>query len=115
MRKGQSSREVSPLFKSEVESAKDRDRAKAMRTLLEANAQWNATKRDTSANDIKRIVDETSTINRELRKELLNSWECGFIEDKPEKVEPRSQNLLRNDEDRKSGKALTNPLKGNVQ
>ena len=74
VRKGQSSREVSTLFKSEVESVKDRDRAKALKTLLEANARWNATRRDTSANDIKRIVDETSTINPDLRKELLCSW-----------------------------------------
>ena len=86
-----------------------------MRTLLEANARWNATRRDTSANDIKRIVDETSTINPELRKELLYSWEYGFIEDKPEEVEPSSTNLMRKDGDRKSGKALTNPLKGKEQ
>ena len=66
-------------------------------------------------NDIKRIVDETSTINPELRKELLYSWEYGFIEDKPEEVEPRSPNLLRKDEGRKSAKALTNMLKGKVQ
>ena len=31
VRKGQNSREVSPMFKSEVESAKDRHRAKALR------------------------------------------------------------------------------------
>ena len=103
------------MFKTEVESAKDRDRGKALRTLLEANARWNTTRRDTSANDIKRIVDKTSTINPELRKELLYSWEYGFIKDKPEEVEPSSTNLLRKDEGRKSGKALTNPMKGKVQ
>ena len=115
VRKSQNSGEVSPMFKSELESAKDRDRAKALRTLLEANARWNATRRDTSASDIRRKVDETSTIDPELRKELLYSWENGFLEDKPEKVEPSSTNLLRKDEGRKSGKALTNPLKGKVQ
>ena len=115
MRKGQSSRKVSPLFKSEKESAKDRDRAKALRTLLEANNRCNATRRDTSANEIKRILGETSTINPELRKELLNSWEYGFIEDKSEEVEPRSPNLLRKDEGRKNVKALANQLKGKVQ
>ena len=115
VRKGQSRREVSTLFKSEVESAKDRDRAKALKTLLEANARWNVTRRDTSANDIKRIVDETSTKNPDLRKELLYSWEYGFIEDKPEEDDQRSPNLLRKDEGRKSGKALTNPLKGKVR
>ena len=112
VRKGQNSREVSPTFKSEVESAKNRDRAKALRTLLVANARWNTTSRDTSANDIKRLVDETSTINPDLRKELLYPWEYGFIEDKPEEVEPSLTNLMRKDEGRKNGQALTNPLNG---
>ena len=80
---------------------------------MEANARWNTTRRDTSANVIRRIVDETSTINPELRKELLYSWDYEFIEDKPEELEP-STNLLRKDENWKSGKALTNPLKGKV-
>ena len=115
MGKGQSSREVSRLFKSEVESAKDRDREKALKTLLEANARWNATRRDTLANDLRRIVDETSTINPDLRKELLYSWEYGFIEDKPEEDDQRSPNRLRKDEGRKSGKALKIPLKGKVR
>ena len=98
-----------------MESAKDRDRAKALKTLLEANALWNATRRDTTANDLRRIVNETSTINPDLRKELLGSWEYGFSKDKPQEDEPRSPNLLRKDENRKSGKALTNPRKGKVQ
>ena len=115
VRKGQSSREVSPLFETEVESAKDKDRAKELKTLLEASARWNATRGDTSANDLRRIVDEMSTINLDLRKELLYSWKNGFIKDKPQEDEPRSPNLLRKDENRKSGKALTNPLKGKVQ
>ena len=113
VKKGQDSRDVSPIFKVEVESAKKRDREKALRTLLEANAHWNTTRRDTLANDIRRIVDETSTINPELRKEFLYSWGYGFIEDKPEEIEPNA-NLLRKDENRESGKALTNLLKGKV-
>ena len=118
VRKGQSSREVSPLFKTEVESAKDRARAKALKTLLEANARWNETRRDTSANDLRRVVDKTSTINPEIRKELLYSWQNGFIEDKRQEAELElagSPNLLRKDDNRKSGKAHTNPLKGKVQ
>ena len=58
------------------------------------------------------IVDKTSTMNPDLRKELLYSWEYGFIEDKFEEIEPSSTNLLRINESRKSEKALTNPLKG---
>ena len=87
VKKGQSSREVSPLFKTEVESAKDRARATAVKTLLEVNARWNETRRDTFANDLRRVVAETSTINPELRKELLYSWQYGFIEDRPQEAE----------------------------
>ena len=62
-------------------------------------------------------MDETSTINPELGKEMLYSWERGFIEDKPEVITNQrhwSPILIRKDEGRKSGKALTKPLKGRV-
>ena len=61
-------------------------------------------------------MDETSTIKPDLRKELLYSWEKGFIEDKPaeEQNHAWSTILLRKDESRNSGKALTNPLKGKL-
>ena len=117
VRKGQNSRDVSPLFKQQVDSAQDRARARALKKLLEAIARWNQTRRGTSANDLRRTVEETSTINHELRKEMLYSWERGFIEDKPEdSVSQRqwSPILIRKDEGRKSGKALTKPLKGKV-
>ena len=111
VRKGQNSRDVSPLFKQQLESAKDRIRSRALKELLEANYRWNQTRRDTSANDIRRIVDETNTTNPELRKDLFYSWERGFIEDKPEDIVSQNQwtpILLRKDEGRKSVKALTN-------
>ena len=100
---------MSPLFKTEMESAR------ALKTLLEANARWNEPRRDNSANDLRRVVDETSTINPELQKELLYSWQYGFIEDKPQEAGLElagSPNPLRKDDNMKSGKALTNPLKG---
>ena len=116
VKKGQISWEVSPLFKTEVESARDRSRATALKTLLEANARWNEARRDTSTNDLRRTVDETSTINPDLLKELLYSWQYGFIEDKPEEdALSGSPTLISKDDNRKSGKALTNPLKGKVQ
>ena len=62
-------------------------------------------------------MDETSTINPELRKEMLYSWERGFIEDKPENSVSQDQwspILLRKNEGRRSRKALTKPLKGKV-
>ena len=108
VRKGQNSRDVSPLFKEQVESTEDRARARALMELLEANARWNQTRRDTSANDLRRTVEETSTINPELRKEMLYSWERGFVEDKPEDI----VNQRQWKKGRKSGKVLTKPLKG---
>ena len=115
IRKGQNSRDVSPLFLRNTAAAKERARAKELKQLLEANARWNATRRDKSANDLRRIVDETSTINPELRKELLYSWERGFIEDKQSaETDNWSGNFLRKHKQRKSGKALTIPLKGKI-
>ena len=117
VRKGQNSREVSPLFKQQVESAEDPTRARALMELLEANARCNQTRRDTSANDLRRTVEETSTINPELRKEMLYSWKRGFVEDKPDDIVNQRQSspiLLRKDEGRKSGNAFTKPLKGKV-
>ena len=115
LRKGQNSRHVSPLFKQQLQSAKDSQRARALKTLLEAKARWNATRMHTSAKNVLRIVEKTSRKNLELRKELLYSWERGFIEDKPIKqCGAQAQNLLRKDKSRKSGKAMTNTLKGKV-
>ena len=115
IRKGHNSRDFSPLFLRNTAAAKERARAKELKQLLEANARWNATRRDTSANELRRIVDETSTINPELRKELLYSWDRGFIEDKQiDETGNWSGNFLRKHEQRKSGKALTIPLKGKI-
>ena len=41
---GANSRDLSPLFEQQSLSAKDKDRAKTLNTLLEANAHWNATR-----------------------------------------------------------------------
>ena len=73
IRKGQNSRDVSPLFLRNTAAAKERARAKELKQLLEANARCNVTRRDISDSELRRIVDETSTINPELRKELLYS------------------------------------------
>ena len=64
---------------------------------------------------MRRVVDETSPINPELRKELLYSWERGFVEDKQTaETDNWSGDFLRKHEQRKSGKALTIPLKGKI-
>ena len=115
MRKGQNSREVSPLFRHQMSSVRDREKARTLKTLLEANAKWNTKWRESARNYLRRTLDDASTINPHLRKELLHSWERGFVEDKltPAKTD-LSPNLPCKDENRKSGTALTNPLKGNV-
>ena len=67
VRKGQNSRDVSPLFQRNTFAAKERLRVKEPKKSLEANARWNATRRNTSANELRRVVDQTSTINPKLR------------------------------------------------
>ena len=115
IRKGQNSRDVSPLFLRNTAAAKQRSRAKELTQQLEANPRWNVTRRDISDSELRRIVDETSTINPELRKELLYSWERGFIEDKQTTSDDSwSGSFLLKHEQRKSGKALTIPLKGKI-
>ena len=44
--KGQLSRDTSPLHKQQVNSDRDRQRAKVLKELLEPNAPWNHEKRD---------------------------------------------------------------------
>ena len=74
----------------------------------------NAERLKLARQDLQQLVDDTSTIDPDLRKELLYSWERGIVEDKPEGSEWNNKNLLRRDENRKSGVALTNPLEGKV-
>ena len=95
-------------------STQERNRARTLRNLLEANANWNAERRKYDGPSLTQLVDTTSTIDPELRKELLYSWEMGFVEDKPKWSEWNSHNLSRRDETRKSGAALTKPFKVKV-
>ena len=115
VRKGQLSRDTSPLNKQQITSDRDKERAKALKELLEANARWNYERRDAAKNDISKLVDETGQLNPDLRKEMIYSWEKGFVEDKVEnqcKSPPKT--ILRKDPLRKSGQALTRPLKGKI-
>ena len=115
VRKGQLSRDTSPLHKQQLTSDRDTERAKALKELLEANARWNNERRDAAKNDIRRLVDETGLLNPDLRKEMIYSWEKGFIEDKVEdqcKSPPKT--ILRKYPLRKSGQALTKLLKGKI-
>ena len=92
-----------------------KERAKALKELLEANARWNNERRNAAKNDIRKLVDETGLLNPDLRKEMIYSWEKGFVEDKVEnqcKSPPKA--IIRKDPLRKSGQALTRPLKGKI-
>ena len=115
VRRGQLSRDTSPLHKQQLTSDRDKERAKALKELLEANARWNNERRDAAKNDIRKLVDETGLLNPDLRKEMIYSWEKGFVEDKVEnqcKSPPKT--ILRKDPLRKSGQALTRQLKGKI-
>ena len=79
------------------------------------NARWNQERRDAAKIDIRRIVDITGLLNTELRKEMIYSWEKGFIEvDKKENTQSPQKTILRKDPLRKSGQALTKQLKGKI-
>ena len=115
VRKGQLSRDTSPLHKQQLSSDRDKERAKALKELLEANARWNNKRRDAAKNDIRKLVDETGLLNPDLRKEMIYSWEKGFVEDKVEnqcKSPPKT--ILRKDPLRKSGQSITRQLKGKI-
>ena len=115
VRKGQLSRDTSPLHKQQITSDRDKERAKALKELLEANARWNYERRDAAKNDIRKLVDETGQLNPDLRKEMIYSWEKGFVEDKIEnQCKSPTKTILRKDPLRKSGQALTRPLKRKI-
>ena len=60
-------------------------------------------------------MDETGLLNPDLRKEMIHSWEKGFIEDKePEQSKSPPKTILRKDPLRKSGQALTKQMKGKI-
>ena len=64
---------------------------------------------------MRKIVCETGQSNPELRKEMVYSWEEGLIEDKDEEsTQSPKKTILRKDDLRKSGQALTKPLKGKI-
>ena len=106
------------MYKQLVLSDRDRQWAKALKELLEANARWNEERRDAAKNDIRseeRIVDETGLPNPELRKNLIYTWKNGFTEEKDqETTQSPKRTILCKDEIRKSGQALTKPLKGKI-
>ena len=115
VRKGELNRDTSPLHKQQVHSDRDRQRAKSLKELLEANARWNEERKDAAKNDLRRIVDETGLSNPELQKEMIYSWEKGFFEDtEQDDTQSPKKKILRKDELRKSSQALTKPLKGKI-
>ena len=83
---------------------------------MEENARWNEERRDAAKSDIRRIMNAAGQSNPELRKEKIYSWENGFIEDEEDETTLSSKKMiLRKDDLRKSGQALTKQLKEKVK
>ena len=103
------------MYKQQLSTAQDRQQAKALGDLLEANARLNEERRDAAKNEMRRIVDAAGQSNPELRNEMMYSWERGFIKDKKEEnpISPK-KTMFRKDDLRKTGQALTKPLKGKI-
>ena len=97
-----------------MQSDRDRQRAKALKELLEANARWNQERIDAAKNDVRRIFDKTGLSNPELRKEMIYSWEKGFIKTKMENTQSPQRKILRKDPLRMSGQTLTKQLKRKI-
>ena len=112
--KGELSRDNSPMYKQQLNTALDRQPVKTLRELLEAIGRWNEEHRDAGKNDTCRIVDAAGQSNPELRKEMIYSWEKGLIEDKDEETHIHQRKKNCKNDLGKSGQALTRPLKGKV-
>ena len=69
VKKGQKSRNVSPLFKQANMSTQEKNRARNLRNLFEANASCNPERRSYDGPSLQQLVDTTSTIDPELRKD----------------------------------------------
>ena len=77
-KKGELSRDTSPMYKQQLSASRDRQQAKARKNLLDANARWNETRRDGAKNDIRRIVVLADQSNPELRKKMIYLCMKGF-------------------------------------
>ena len=71
VKKGQKSRDVSPLFKQASMSTQEKNRARTLRNLLEANVNWNAERRRYDRPSLQQLVDTTSTIDPQLRRSFF--------------------------------------------
>ena len=68
VKKGQKSRDVSPLFEQDNMSTQEKNPARTLRTLLEANANWNAQQRRYDGPSLQQLVDATNNRRDETRK-----------------------------------------------
>ena len=59
------------MYKQQLSTERDRQRAKALEELMEKNAQWNEERRDAAKSDIRTIVNAAGISNPELRKEKI--------------------------------------------
>ena len=96
------------MYKLQLSPARDRELAEVLKDLLEAYARWNEEHGDAAKNEIWQIVDAAEQSNPEIRKEMINSCERGFIEDKEEEKLPLpKKTILRKIKFRKSDQEFT--------
>ena len=81
IRRGDLDSDTSPMYKQQLSTDRDRQRAKALKELSEANARRNEERRDAAKNG---IVYAAGQSNPNFRKKMKYSWEKGFIKDKEE-------------------------------
>ena len=100
------------MYKQQLSTERDRQ----LEELMEKNARWNEERRDAAKSDIRRIVNAAGKSNPELRKEKIYFWEKRFIEDKEDEttLSPK-KTILRKNDLRKSGQALTKQLKEKIK
>ena len=77
------------------------------------NTKWNAERRKFAGQDLQQLVDDTSTIDPELRKELLYSWERELVRRGQTQGIGLEQSKF-DQKNRRSGAALNNTFKGKV-
>ena len=113
LREGELRRDNCPMYKQQLNTTQDRQRAKALRDLSEANGQWNEERRDSTKNDICCLVDAAGQSNPNLVKEYIYSRKEGFPKNKGEgPTHPPYKWIFRRYDLRKSGQTLRKPLEG---
>ena len=93
VRKETKCRDPSPLFKQQLSTSSDKEWAKVLIKLLQANARWNEERMKAAQNNKWKIVDMTRRTNPKFQRQQLFSWENDFTN---HKSAPRKLNAKKN-------------------